>query len=167
MAQLAAGSETAVEELMSRYRERVIRLAVRALGDRGRAEDVVQETFLRVVKHAPSYDGRGQFLGWLLTIASRLSLNASRDRWRRLEVPLESASGRPTSTSPEHSLASRELWEALRRLRPRYRMALVLKAVEGLSYGEIARILECSESDVANAVFRARRALARALGRSG
>ena len=58
----------------------------------------------------------------------------------------------------------RKLREALGRLQPRYRLALVLKAVEGLSYREIARALDCSETDVSNAVFRARKVLAKELG---
>jgi RNA polymerase sigma-70 factor (ECF subfamily) len=164
MRQLGAGSDSALDELVARHRERLVRLGARVLGDRGRAEDVAQETFLRVLRHAPSYRPRGQFTAWLLTIASRLCLNAARDRDRRAELPLESFPHPASPASPERSLELRELRSALARLRPRYRLALVLKAVEGLSYREIAGILDCSEAAVANAVFRARRALARALG---
>jgi RNA polymerase sigma-70 factor (ECF subfamily) len=164
MGQLALGSSAALDELVARHRERLVRLGVRTLGDRGRAEDVAQETFLRVFRHAPSYHPRGQFVAWLLTIASRLCLNASRDRDRRAELPLDCSPHPAAPSSPERALELRELRTAMARLRPRYRLALVLKAVEGLSYREIAGILECSEADVANAVFRARKALARELG---
>jgi RNA polymerase sigma-70 factor (ECF subfamily) len=164
MTQLASGSASALDELIARHRPRLVRLGVRALGDRARAEDVAQETFLRVLRHAPSYRPRGQFAAWLLTIASRLCLNATRDRDRRAELPLDSAPHPASPSSPERSLELRELRGALAKLRPRYRLALVLKAVEGLSYREIAAILDCSEADVANAVFRARKALARELG---
>ncbi len=164
MARLAAGSESALNELSARHRGRLVRLATRALGDRGQAEDVVQETFLRVFRHAGSYRPRGQFSSWVATIASRLCLNASRDRGRRLELPLASSPALASPASPELSLEVRQLREALERLPPRYRLALIFKAVEGLSYREIAAALECSETDVANAVFRARKALAKGLG---
>lgn len=164
MVRLAAGSEPALEELVTRHRGRLIRLGVRALGDRGRAEDIAQETFLRVFRHAASYRAHGQFSSWLLTIASRLCLNAARNRARRPELALASLPERPSPASPERWLEVRELREALGRLQPRYRLALILKAVEGLSYREIARALDCTETDVSNAVFRARKALAKELG---
>jgi RNA polymerase sigma-70 factor (ECF subfamily) len=164
MARLAAGSESALDELSARHRGRLVRLATRALGDRGQAEDVVQETFLRVFRHASTYRPQGHFSSWLLTIASRLCLNASRNRARRLELPLASSPALASPASPERSLELRQLREALGRLPHRHRLALILKAVEGLSYREIARALECSETDVANAVFRARKALAKELG---
>ena len=163
MARLAAGSESALEELSLRHRGRLVRLATRALGDRGRAEDVAQETFLRVFRHARAYRPQGQFSSWLTTIAARLCLNASRDRDRRLERPL-AASPLVSPASTERSLELRQVREAVGRLPSRQRLALILKAVEGLSYREIALALECTETDVANAVFRARKALARDFG---
>lgn len=166
MAAVAAGSGAALAELVARHRDRLVRFAGRALGDRSRGEDVAQETFLRVYRGAPSYEGRGQFTAWLITIASRLCLNLARDGRRRPEVPLEEARGLVPAATAERAVLSRELAAALARLKPRYRLALVLKAVEGRSYHEIAQMLECSEQDVANAVFRARKVLARALGAS-
>lgn len=162
MAQVAAGSEEALAALVARHRGRLVRLGVRVIGDRGRAEEVAQEAFLRVFRHAREYEGRGQFTSWLLTIAARLCLNANRARHRRPEAPLEAAGERAAPSSPERALELRELREALALLPARQRAALLLKAVHGQSYREIARALECSETDVANAIFRARKALARA-----
>lgn len=163
MAEVARGSQAALAALMTRHRERVVRLSQRAVGDRGRAEDIAQETFLRVFRHARDYEARGQFGSWLLTIASRLCLNAARSSRRRPEAPLDSAAEQAAPSSPERALELRELGDALLSLPPRQRMALLLKAVEGQSYREIARELLCSETDVANAIFRARKGLARIL----
>lgn len=163
MAQAALGSETAFESLVSRHRDRLVRLSARLTGDRAQAEDVAQETFLRLFRHAADYEGRGQFVSWLQTIARRLSLNVIRSRKRRPEVPLESALDKPSDANPEKALELREVRLALARLPERQRRALWLKACEGRSYREIAQTLACTESDVANAVFRGRETLARLL----
>lgn len=167
MAAVAAGSEEALAQLVDRHRDRIVRLAARTLGDRGRAEDVAQETFLRVFRHAGEYEGRGQFLGWLLTIATRLSLNAARGERRRRELPLEALGERSSPSSLERLSLIREIQAALLELPARQRLALLLKATQGRSYREIAATLECSEQDVANAIFRARKALVRRFGQAG
>ena len=163
MAQVAKGSEAAVESLVLRHRDRLVQLSARLTSDRGQAEDIAQETFVRLVDHARNYEGRGQFTSWLYTIARRLSFNVIRARRRRPEVPLDAAYDRPSHSNPEKTLELKEVHRALRGLPDRQRRALWLKAVEGRSYREIAKTLECSESDVANAVFRGRETLARLL----
>ncbi len=167
MAEVATGSEEALAQLVGRHRDRVVRLAARTLGDRGRAEDVAQETFLRVFRHAGEYEQRGQFLGWLLTIATRLCLNAARGQRRRRELPLEALGERPAPSSPERLSLLSEIHGALLELPARQRLALLLKATQGRSYREIAATLECSEQDVANAIFRARKALTLRFGQAG
>ena len=161
MMEVAAGSELALESLWLRHRTRLVQLSARLTNDRGRAEDIAQETFLRLVDHAPHYQARGQFTAWLFTIARRLSLNAIRARRRRPEVPLDAAFDRPSTLNPEKALELQEVHGAMALLPERQRRALWLKAVEGRSYREIAVTLACSESDVANAIFRGRETLAR------
>ena len=163
MAQVAAGSETAIEALMLRHRDRLVRLSARLTGDHGYAEDVAQESFLRLLANAQAYQGRGQFVAWLQTIARRLSFNVIRRRSRRREVSIEAAEGRVSPANPEKSLELKEIRVALGRLPERQKKALWLKAVEGRSYREIAKSLECSESDVANALFRGRETLSQLL----
>ena len=163
MAQVANGSETAIESLMHRHRDRLVRLGARLTGDRGHGEDIAQETFLRLVDHAGAYQGRGQFVSWLQTIARRLSLNVIRARSRRPEVSIEAAYDQVSPANPQKTLELKEVRKALTRLPERQRKALWLKAVEGRSYREIATTLECTESDVANAIFRGRETLARLL----
>lgn len=164
MAQVARGSEAALEALVLRHRERLVRLSARLIHDRSQAEDVAQETFIRLLRHAPGYEGRGQFSAWLQTIARRLSLNVLRMRQRRPEVSIEAAFDRPSRVNPEKGIELKEVQRALARLPKRQRKALWLKAAEGLSYREIAETLECSEPDVANAIFRGRETLSRLLG---
>jgi len=164
MAGVAAGSEKALESLMARHRDRLVRMSARLTKDRGQAEDIAQETFIRLVDHARDYEGRGQFVAWLYTIARRLSFNVNRARQRRPEVALEAAHDRPSFSTPEIALELREVRRALADLPERQRKALWLKAAEGRSYREIAKALDCSESDVANAIFRGRETLARFLG---
>ncbi len=163
MAQVASGSETALLALMVRHRTRLVRLGARLTGDHGHGEDIAQETFLRVLDNADAYEGRGQFVSWLQTIARRLSFNFIRARSRRPEVSLEAAYDRVSPANPEKALELKEVHRALSKLPERQRKALWLKAVEGRSYREIATALECTESDVANAIFRGRETLARLL----
>lgn len=164
MAQVARGSEAALEALVLRHRDRLVRLSARLTSDHGQAEDIAQETFMRLVDHAPRYESRGQFRAWLHTIARRLSLNVLRTRQRRSEVSLEAAFDSPSRTNPEKCLELREVRAALARLPERQGQALWFKAAGGLSYREIADALDCSEADVANAIFRGREMLSRLLG---
>ena len=163
MTEVGRGSEAALESLIHRHRDRLVRLSARLTSDRGQAEDIAQETFIRLVDHAPAYEGRGQFVAWLHTIARRLCFNVNRARQRRPEVALEAAHDRPSYATPEKALELKEVRRALAQLPERQRKALWLKAAEGRSYREIAAALECSESDVANAIFRGRETLARYL----
>lgn len=164
MADLARGSEEALEALVTRHRATLIRRVARSVGDTGQAEDIAQETFLRVFQNAGTYEGKGQFLPWLRTIAARLCLNEARRERRHPEHPLEIAREATARASAEHAVQARQVRKALVALPTRQRLALLLKAVEGRSYQEIGQILECSQTDVANAIFRARKALARTLG---
>ena len=163
MAQVAAGSETALQLLVERHRSRLVRLGARLTGDYGQGEDIAQETFIRLVDHAHDYQGQGQFVSWLQTIARRLSLNVIRARKRRPEAPIEAAHDLVSPSNPEQVLELKDVHRALGRLVERQRKALWLKAVEGRSYREIAAALDCTESDVANAIFRGREILARLL----
>jgi RNA polymerase sigma-70 factor (ECF subfamily) len=128
MVQVAGGSESALESLISRHRDRLVRMSARLTSDMGHAEDIAQETFIRLVRHAPEYEGRGQFVSWLYTIARRLSLNTIRSRQRRPEVALEAANDRPSYATPEKALELKEVRRALAGLPERQRKALWLKA---------------------------------------
>lgn len=81
-----SGDEAAFAEIFNRYSGRILAFATRITGDAHRAEELVQEVFVRMVTHSRTFDGReAKFSTWLFQIARNLSLNAIRDRGRRKE----------------------------------------------------------------------------------
>ncbi len=90
LAAMAAGDADAAAVFVRRYQSRVFGLALTVVGDRGRAEDVAQEAFVRAWRHAETFDPRrGSAAGWLLTIARNLALDAQRAGRIRSAEPLE------------------------------------------------------------------------------
>lgn len=168
------GDEEAFREIVRRYREPIVSFAMRMLNDHEKALDVAQETFVSVFTHADGYRPMASFSGWLYRIAYHLAINEIRRRRRQPAVSLEAGSepgpdGRPgfearsMDASAEEEMLGRERREAVRRcvasLPPRYRGAVVMKDMQGLTFDEIARVLGCPESTVKSRVMRARRML--------
>ena len=177
------GTRDAFVELVQRYQGRIINFIYRTLGDIERSEELAQESFLRAFRKADSFDNRYRFSTWLYTIARNLASNELRDRSRRpMAYTIEdedwattgktaSDSSTATATDPERILLNKEMKEclekALRRLSDEHRMALILKEYDGLTYGEIADILETSAGTVKSWVYRAKREIYRILKDSG
>jgi len=166
------GSEEAFSELVRRFKEPITAFALRMLNDHQKALDVAQETFVSVYVHAASYKPVASFQGWLYRIAHNLAINELRRRKREpvlsLDAPLDK--GRPDgprfeprddALTAEESFLGRERMEVVRRcvasLPPKYRGAIVMKDMQGLTFEEIASILECPESTVKSRVMRGRR----------
>jgi RNA polymerase sigma-70 factor (ECF subfamily) len=150
------GDEEAFKELVRRYKEPIISFSARLLNSREKAMDIAQETFIRVFASADSYRPVGAFGGWLYRIAYNLAINE-----------LRSFDPRSPAPSAEDSLLGDERSALVRRcvaaLPPKYRGAVVMKDMEGLTFDEIARILGCPESTVKSRVMRARRMLRKRL----
>lgn len=172
MRRVAEGDSGAFEALVHRHSASLYRFAFRIVGHEDAAQDVVQETFLRLWRHAGKYEPSRPFKTWLYTIARRVALNAARSASARRAREMEEESAiedvadlRPTA---EEVLSSWQRQEAVRRalaaLAPRQRMALVLHHYEGMSYQEIGQVMGVRVSAVESLIFRARRALASALG---
>jgi len=177
------GTRDAFVELVQRYQGRIINFIYRTLGDIERSEELAQESFLRAFRKADSFDNRYRFSTWLYTIARNLASNELRDRSRRpMAYTIEDEdwatagktandSSTATATDPERILLNKEMKEclekALRRLSDEHRMALILKEYDGLTYGEIADILETSAGTVKSWVYRAKREIYRILKDSG
>lgn len=171
MARGAGGVEDAFRILVGRWEKPVFAFLENMLGSREEAQDVSQETFLRMCRHAGSYRPSGQFRSWLFRIAGNLA--RSRLRRRRLLKwvsfdPL--AHDRPAADEgPEGSLRQedirRTVRRALDRLPDRQRQAVVLRQYEGLSYREIATTLGTTVPAVETLLFRAMTALRRELAR--
>ena len=156
------GDVSAFEELVERHRGIVFRVAARIVGI-DEAEDVSQDAFLRAFHRLDQYRGTATFRTWLLQITQNTALNALASRRRR---PAEAAENPPEAPDPDPlrqpvtELERRErqqrLEHKLATLRPEYRSLLVLRDLEGLSYNEIADVLEMPLGSVKGRLHRAR-----------
>ena len=174
------GSEAAYRELLSRYERPVFSLIFRMVRDRETAEDLSQETFVKVLNNLDRYSPEFKFSSWLFKIANNLTIDHLRRR--RLDtISIEGApdavtseSARATSIavvsqeeSPLEELESRELGTAIERaiarLRPEYRACIMLRHVEDKSYEEIAEIVKLPLGTVKTYIHRARHELRAAL----
>ena len=179
MARAAQGDEQAFEVVHARHRERIFRIVYRCVGQRQVAEDVTQETFLRVFRHLRRYRPMGQTAAWVTRIAVNLSRNALRRR--REQVVGEDPSGEgggsmlervaDTAAGPAERAASSEsearVQASIDELPVEYREVLVLCSLEGFSYREAAQVLKISEQLVGVRLFRGRHMLRFLLQRSG
>jgi RNA polymerase sigma-70 factor (ECF subfamily) len=172
-AQAAAGDAAAFEAIVGRYQQRVFRLACRLTSETD-APDVLQETFLLVYRHLPSFRGESRFGTWLYRIASNVALTHRRARARRpaesLEVflPRFDAKGTLAATPAELQVAARadelldqaflaeKAREVLARLPDLYRDAFVLRDLEEMSTADVARALGVEPATVRQRVHRAR-----------
>jgi len=175
------GSEAAYRELLSRYERPVFSLIFRMVRDRETAEDLSQETFVKVLNNLDRYSPEFKFSSWLFKIANNLTI----DHLRRRRVDTISIEGAPDavtsesakatsiavvsdSESPLEELESRELGAAIEhaigQLRPEYRACIMLRHVEDKSYEEIAEIVKLPLGTVKTYIHRARHELRTALG---
>jgi len=161
MSASAEGDMDAFEALIRRHQEHALQVAYRFLGDQSEAEDLVQQTFLKILEHASSYRRTARFRTYL----DRVLANACID-YRRKRRPEPSDSLPPVEESalgPGGALEREQRVElvrrAIRNLPARQRMALVLHHYEGLSYMEVAAALDCSRRAIESLLVRAKRAL--------
>ena len=170
MERCAMGSEAAFRALVQRYRTRIMNLVCRFINDRDRAEEISQEVFLRVFRNRERYRKSGKFSTWIFTIAVNLTKNEIRSRVRHrgtfsLDAMDEESGGQGVSFPdskplPDEDLNANEIGrkvaEALHRIPARYREAVVLRDVEGLSYEEVGQILRIPGGTVRSRINRAR-----------
>jgi RNA polymerase sigma-70 factor (ECF subfamily) len=169
------GEERAFQELVDRYQTRLLNFVYRTIGDREKAEDLVQEVFIRVYRHLHRFDRSKKFSTWIYTIASNLAKNERRNRsrnplvlfqtirkyWQDDDRPLqfEDTTARPDDLFRKRHL--RELVEeSVAKLPAHHREVFVLRELEGKSYEEIAEITDCNLGTVKSRLNRARNAFA-------
>jgi RNA polymerase sigma-70 factor (ECF subfamily) len=169
------GESRAFDELVERYQTRLLNFIYRTTGDRERAEDLVQEVFVRVYRHIHRFDRSKKFSTWIYTIASNLAKNELRNRsrsplvlfqtirrnWQDEDRPLqfEAVGSRPDDLFRKRHL--RQLVEeSVQKLPPHHREVFVLRELEGKSYEEIAEITSCNLGTVKSRLNRARNAFA-------
>ncbi|MFD7734065.1 sigma-70 family RNA polymerase sigma factor [Kitasatospora phosalacinea] len=158
------GGGTLLAERFEAHRPRLRAVAYRMLGSLGEAEDVVQETWLRLDRHAEEVDNLG---GWLTTVASRVCLNELRSRERRREDELDTQVPDPVLAAPERDdpeavalLGDRvglALQVVLGTLGPAERLAFVLHDLFAVPFEDIAPLLDKTPAAVRQAVSRARK----------
>jgi len=171
------GDKRAFDLLVRKYQQRIVHLVTRYLHDPVEALDVAQEAFIKAYRALPSFRGESAFYTWLYRIAVNSAKKALAD-FRRDPLVLESAlhtndEGEETSRAeselsdgetPEALLASKEIAgvvnAAIEALSDDLRQAITLREIEGLSYEEIAEVMDCPIGTVRSRIFRARESIA-------
>jgi RNA polymerase sigma-70 factor (ECF subfamily) len=174
------GREPAYRELIGRYQRPVFSLIYRMVRDREKSEDLTQETFIKVLNAIERYDPSYKFSSWIFKIAHNTSLDHLRKKepetlsmqgspHARTDAEIEASSINPESHghNPEEYTSNRELGseidQAIARLRPEYRTAIILCHVEGRAYEEIAEIMDVPLGTVKTYIHRARNDLKKQL----
>ncbi len=171
-----AGKEAAYRELLRRYERPVFSLIYRMVRDQALAEDLAQDSFVKVLNALDSYRPEYKFSSWVFKIANNVAI----DQLRRRELDTLSLDGAPDARTkdeveatalqavdrtetPLAELESRELGsrieQAIAKLRPEYRSCILLRHVEGRSYEEIAEVLDLPLGTVKTYIHRARHEL--------
>ena len=171
MLDVKAGDDASFELLLRKYRTPLVHYLGRMVGDSATAEDLAQEVFLRIYRARSQYAPSAKFTTWIFRIATNLALNARRDgRYRQLEISIQQVShsqeGDPRvleipdgQPGAEQRLLARDRIAVIRRaveeLPEKQRAAVLLHKYEEMDYGQIAAILNCSESALKSLLFRA------------
>lgn len=177
MERLKDGDDLALNEIMSRWQQRLANYLFRMLGNETDAIDLAQETFVRIYETRLRYVPSAAFSTWLFHIATNLARDHLRWRTRHPTVPLEPANAEDDSNGeetlpsdvamPSEQLMQKEqalqVQQAIRSLHPDFQTVLLLFEYEDLSYQEIGAILKCSPKAVESRLYRARQSLKDAL----
>ena len=171
------GDKRAFELLVEKYQHKLARLVSRLVRDPGEAEDVTQEAFIKAYRALPSFRGDSAFYTWLYRIGINTAKNFLVATGRRAptstEVDAEEAEGYESSellhdiNTPESLLLTKEIGTtvnaAIESLPEELRSAIQLRELEGMSYEEIAKLMDCPIGTVRSRIFRAREAIAEKL----
>ena len=174
------GDRHALERLITHARPRLFAVALRMVRDRDEAEDVVQESLIKVCRHVTRFEGRSSFSTWLHRIVVNTALDRLRQTSGRRErvadrddaasdelVDDVDATDKDESETPERAYLRAEtagiVHSALERLSPSHRQALSLRELEGESYQSIADRVQCPVGTIMSRLFHARRRMAEEL----
>jgi len=168
------GDKQAFELLVLKYQRKLARLLSRFVRDAGEVEDVTQEAFIKAYRALPSFRGDSAFYTWLYRIGINTAKNYLVAMGRRAPTStgfdaeeaesFEEAEQLRDANTPENELMSREIAETVNRamaeLPDELRTAITLREIEGLSYEDIAGVMNCPIGTVRSRIFRAREAIA-------
>lgn len=178
LSSVANGDLDAFDIIVKRYQDRLLNFVLRFIGEQETAEDIVQETFLRVFRKRKEYRALANFSTWIFTIAGNLAKSElrRRKRWRFMfldgnereerQVDIPDESYRPDYVT-ETEMTSTLIQEAISSLPSHYREVVLLRDVDGMSYQEIAEIVGCPIGTVKSRVNRGRFRLQSKLKRLG
>jgi RNA polymerase sigma-70 factor (ECF subfamily) len=171
------GDKRAFELLVEKYQRKLARLLSRLIRDPGEVEDVTQEAFIKAYRALPSFRGDSAFYTWLYRIGINTAKNYLVAMGRRAptstEMEAEEAEGHESGellrdiNTPESLLLTKEIGNtvnsAIEALPEELRSAIQLRELEGMSYEEIAKLMDCPIGTVRSRIFRAREAIAERL----
>lgn len=176
------GDEGAFRELFDRYHRRAFAIALGVVKSRQDASDIVQEAFIKVHKHIHNFQGSSSFYTWLYRIVMNLSIDQVRRTRKRRDLDYDDGLGRDSiqggdvgalapailDGNPRKTIMRKELratiTHALEELPEYHRAVILLREVEGLSYDEIADVLDVPKGTVMSRLFHARKKLQSVLG---
>ncbi len=168
------GDKKAFEMLVSKYQRKLARVLSRFIRDAAEVEDVTQEAFIKAYRALPTFRGDSAFYTWLYRIGINTAKNYLVAMGRRAptttDIDSEEAEGFENGdqlrdlNTPENELATRQIAETVNQtlgeLPEELRTAITLREIEGLSYEDIANIMNCPIGTVRSRIFRAREAIA-------
>ncbi len=153
------GDMVAFNELVDRYKDRLMNVIGRMLSSKEEAEDVVQETFVRVYQHRQSFNFQHCLSTWIYTIGLNLARNELRKRKKFKHYDIDEMQGNESAFAVEMKLPSRipdVLDAVIKELPEKYRVAFILRDVQEMAYDEVAKVLEIPLGTVKSRVNRAR-----------
>ncbi len=172
--QARRGNTRAFRTLVETYQRKVHALALGMLRDPDAARDMAQDAFLKAHQHLDSFQGSASFYTWIYRITMNLCIDQLRKAGRGSQVEFDETIGTEAAGSPADELAPRRLGfdparalqdkelrqrlqAALEKLSEEHRSVLLLREVDGLSYKEMADVLECAEGTIMSRLFHARK----------
>ncbi len=172
VARVQKGDKGAFDLLARKYQHRVAKLIARYVRDRHEVEDVTQEALIKAYRAIGGFRGESAFYTWLYRIAVNTAKNYLETQGRRppnTDVEIEGAelsesgAGLRDQATPERQMLTEEIGATVRRviegLPEDLRAAIMFREIEGLSYEEIAQVMDCPVGTVRSRIFRAREAL--------
>ncbi len=171
------GDEEAFRELVERYQRKVVAVALGMVHNRDDAVEIAQETFVKAYENLDRFKGESSFYTWLYRIVVNRAIDFQRRERRHPTVGLEDWSGGGENyeevlkeerlTDPYQETESREVGArvtaAINELTPDHKAVILLREVEGLSYEEISRVMQCSKGTVMSRLHYARKKLQKRL----
>lgn len=170
------GDKRAFDLLVLKYQQKVAGVVSRYLRDQADIQDVVQESFIKAYRALPNFRGDSAFYTWIYRIAINTAKNYLVSKSRRPPVrdvdaevaeQLEAGERLKSRDTPEDQLMMQEVeravWQAINGLPDELRTAITLREIDGMSYEEIAQVMECPVGTVRSRIFRAREIIDSAL----